>query len=257
MVTGFTKSPEGVAEYSKIGLPYPDETFDLEYEKWLKNTTAENLSNYTEHKEKEVNKFFRVRGRDNKEYLVYSFVHYRLDEALNCVHRSQPDIGIYPIPRPRYTVSYGAFGKQERHIAEVMQNDKGYSIPFTRENVEKIKDMGLQLEGKVSYLLLSPNGNKMSVATYEDFRDGRYDELLAFSKIPTERQRQRWLEEGGTAKNEEEQAQLLRMRTEGNVPKRNVTVDEVKEMIRQEQEQQEQEQKEESKDSLDTRKKKR
>lgn len=40
MVTGITKSKEGVAEYKKIGLPYPDSLDDELYEKWLKDTVS-------------------------------------------------------------------------------------------------------------------------------------------------------------------------------------------------------------------------
>jgi hypothetical protein len=40
MVWGFTKSKEGVAEYSKLGLAYDDELFDELYEKWLRETSA-------------------------------------------------------------------------------------------------------------------------------------------------------------------------------------------------------------------------
>lgn len=43
MVHGFTKSKAGVAEYKKLGLSYPDSLDDENYEKWLKNTSAEDL----------------------------------------------------------------------------------------------------------------------------------------------------------------------------------------------------------------------
>lgn len=92
MVNGYTKSREGVAAYSKLGLPYP-EVFDELYEKWLKETSADELSKYSHHKEKEVTKIVRVKAGDGNEYLVYSFLRYRLDSALNVKDWWLPNIG--------------------------------------------------------------------------------------------------------------------------------------------------------------------
>lgn len=43
MVIGFTKSEEGLREYSKIGLPYPPELQDELYEDWVRKTSADNF----------------------------------------------------------------------------------------------------------------------------------------------------------------------------------------------------------------------
>jgi hypothetical protein len=82
MVTGFTKSKEGEAQYSKIGVPggYQNNVEDVEYENWLENTSAENLKDYSKHSEKEVTQISRHMV-GNQEFLSYSFVHYRLDRA--------------------------------------------------------------------------------------------------------------------------------------------------------------------------------
>ena len=97
MVNGYTKSKEGVAAYSKLGLPYPDEVFNGLYEQFLTNTSAGDLSKYTQHKEKEVTMISRIRtGDKGQEYLLYSFVHYRLDQALNVKHWWLPNVGKYP-----------------------------------------------------------------------------------------------------------------------------------------------------------------
>lgn len=54
MVVGFIKSEEGLKEYRKIGLPYLDNLDDKFYNSFLRTTSADNLSQYTSHKEKEL-----------------------------------------------------------------------------------------------------------------------------------------------------------------------------------------------------------
>jgi hypothetical protein len=51
MVAGFTKSKEGEKEYSKLGIPYPMSLPDEGYEVWLKDTSADNLKEYSKHSE--------------------------------------------------------------------------------------------------------------------------------------------------------------------------------------------------------------
>jgi hypothetical protein len=201
MVSGFTKSPEGVKEYSKLGMSYPPELQDELYDKWLGETNADPklMSQYTHHKEKEVNNISRKKV-GNKEYLIYSFVHYRLDPALNLTHRSISNVGKYPIPRGHYNISYGAFGKESRTLSYVENVDIGYSIPFSKK---KILSMGLNSEGKVA-LGIDTGVIRISVVTLEDFINGDFAELAHFGKIPTAEQRRRWLEEEGGTKSDVE-----------------------------------------------------
>jgi hypothetical protein len=139
MVSGFTKSKDGEKEYSKLGIPYPANLDDEDYQKWLTETSAENLKDYTPHHEKEVSTIIRHRlgAEDDTEYLTYSYTHYRLDKALNVTHRWRPNIGIYPIPRARYSIIQGDFGKQIRNVEEVIAAETGYSIPFSKKAIDK------------------------------------------------------------------------------------------------------------------------
>ena len=57
MVQGFLKSEEGIREYKKIGLSYPDHLQDELYEDWMKQTQgySEDVAQYYgRFKEKEV-----------------------------------------------------------------------------------------------------------------------------------------------------------------------------------------------------------
>lgn len=171
-LSGFTKSKEGVAEYEKLGLPYPSEILEEEYEQWLKKTTAENLNKYTKCREKEILTIVRLKGGDDKEYITYSFLHRRLDEALNVNSRWRPKIGLYPIPKPIYKVTIGSFGKQSREISEIQSIENGYGIPFSKKKMDELRSkIGLSSDGKVSYALQPSNGVHLAVASFEDLRD--------------------------------------------------------------------------------------
>jgi hypothetical protein len=217
MVWGFTKSNEGVAEYSKIGKEYDYDLADELYKNWLRETTAEGLSEYTHHKTKEVTKIVRVRAEDGKEYLLYSLIEYRVDVALNVKHWWLPNIGKYPIPTPRYETTSIEFGKFNRRIAEVVNIETGFSIPFTKDNLDKIRDIGLPPQGKVQYIVETFNGIKTSVATHEDLRNEEdFDALVHFGKRPTPKQRQAWLEGKGREKDLEKLQEIQRSRENRN-----------------------------------------
>ena len=157
MVSGFCKSEEGVKEYKKLGLQYPNSLDDEGYEQWLKETSADELSKYTHHKEKEVSSIISVHQISTNEndkknmFITYAFTHYRLDPACNVTTFYRSGIGRYPIPRARYSIKNRDFGKQERQVDYVEGFETGHSIKYTKANLQKIADIGLQSEGKMSY----------------------------------------------------------------------------------------------------------
>jgi len=164
MVDGFCKSAEGAKEYQKIGLPSPDSFDDEQYAEFLKKTSAEELNKYTHHKEKEVSQITvhqigTDQGNEKKNtFITYAFTHYRLDPACNVSTYFRSGIGKYPIPRPHYVVKNLDFGKQVREVDRVESAETGYSIKYTKANIQKIADIGLQSEGKVSYTVALSNG---------------------------------------------------------------------------------------------------
>lgn len=134
-----------------------------------KTTSAEDLSKYTHHKEKEVSQITvhqigkdenddddekgKGKGKDktSKTFITYAFTHYRLDPACNVTTFYRSGIGKYPIPRPHYVIKNLDFGKQTREVDHVEGIETGYSIKHTKTDLQKIADIGLQSEGKVSY----------------------------------------------------------------------------------------------------------
>src|SRR5918996_1316927 len=91
MVAGYLESKEGQQAFAEIGQPSGKSLNDELYDQWINDTSAERLKEYSRHKEKEVTSIVRLKAADGgKEYLLYSFIHYRLDKALNVTHRWRP-----------------------------------------------------------------------------------------------------------------------------------------------------------------------
>ena len=244
MVDGFDKQPEGIKEYQKLNISYPNHLQDELYDKWVSETNGDPklMSQYTHHEEKEVNSISRKKVGD-KEFLVYSFIHYRLDPALNITHRTRSGIGTYPIPRGHYHIDQGQYGKQTRVFDYVENIDTGYSIPFSKKNLQKILDMGLQSEGKIG-LGVDTGVIRVSINTLEDFMNGSYEELCHFGKIPTPEQRRKWIEqEGGIKGDQQVQEELARKKSDilNGIQPKPVTAEEVQNIIKQEQQKQQQE----------------
>jgi hypothetical protein len=236
MVSDFIKSPEGIAEYEKIGQAYPMEFLEEHYENdFLKNTTNDPKL-LAEHgggrKPVEVANMFRKKTREGGEYIYYGQTEYRLDKALNLKHWFTSRIGMYPIPRGRYEMVHRDFGQVERVLREVEGVDTGYSIPFTKENLDKIRDLGLQHEGKTTYYVEAINGLKFSVATYEDLRNGDFDELVHFNKIPTPLQRRIWQDSQGIVQDQKMVDELKNTRDLGPITPQPVTAEQVRKMIK-------------------------
>jgi hypothetical protein len=142
------------------------------------------LSKYNKHKPIEVLSIMRVKRGDGPEKIVYHAMEYRVDKALNVTHRFRPNIGIYPIPTGRLHVVFKDYGKQERVLDEVQSVETAYSIDFTPKNLDKIRDIGTALDGKMQYMVLTTDGVKYRIQTYDDLRNGKFEELVHFGKIP-------------------------------------------------------------------------
>jgi hypothetical protein len=157
-----------------------------------------------------------------------------LDKALNVTHRTRTGYGTYPNPVAKYAITPGDYGVQNRTVSEVINNERCYSIPFTPEALDKIRDLGLQFEGKVGYSVTSPNGMRLTVSTYEDLRDGSFEELCAVGHKMSPTEKQRWLDEGGAAAVSKKHEQFIANRDNKDAPQKPVTADQVRQMIQEE-----------------------
>ncbi len=227
------ESKEGQQAFADIGQSYEKSIQDELYDKWLHDTSAERMSEYSRHKEKEVNSIRRVKAHDGKEYLVYSYIHHRLDRALNVTHRYRPENGRYPIPEASYYIQRTDFGKEERKFKEIISMSDGFSIPYSPKKVDEIRNIGTPINGSVQYMVQMDNGLKISVKTYKDFRDGDFHELAHFGRIPNDLERRLWNEkEGGSEADKQRYEEYKITQIDGrDILPRMPTMQEVKEMI--------------------------
>ena len=178
-------------------------------------------------------------------YITYAYIHYRLDPACNVMTRSVPRNGMYPVPRPHYKVTQMSFGKQEKKVDYVEHVDTAYSIKWTKANLQKIvKSIPLRREPKVSCSVIASNGIRIHVDSFQDLLDATSThELLHFGRIPTDKERKRWLDElGGRVADQVLLTNIFRQGIERSIPEAPVTASQVERMLEQAQQQKQQQQ---------------
>lgn len=181
MALGIPDTEETRKEWRKSGLRYEPDLQETLYKDFLSETTNEELSSYTNHRETELqginvrlvpdNDDIDEEGnpKSTKGWIVYSFLHYRLDKACNVVTRSRSGYGMYEIPRAHYSVSFGDFGKQTRKADGLQSIEVGYNIPWTKANLQKlVKDVGLPKGHPLQCSITTPQGITFSVPTLQD-----------------------------------------------------------------------------------------
>jgi hypothetical protein len=130
----------------------------------------------------------RLVADDGNVYLKYDLeeVCYDTIGAPQEVYHS--NVGTYPIPITQPTLDYGADGTAREVVnGPIVRIDTGYSIPFTKENADKIHEVAndTSFTNRTQYLIKS-NGRKYTVEKYEDFRDRTIEELQTGSYLKGE-----------------------------------------------------------------------
>src|SRR5262245_22687284 len=94
----FFKSPEGVAEYEKLGLKYPRTMPDDWYAKFLKVTRSTKKEDYKQYIS-QVKRLILANGKG--EYIIHDVTETRYDGLQNRKRFYRGGIGMYAIPIPR------------------------------------------------------------------------------------------------------------------------------------------------------------
>src|SRR5215211_2096761 len=68
----YLKSKEGIAEFKKAGIPYPDNYLDKHYEDHLERTPAGSGNPFSHKNKTRVTAITRVRLTPGKEFLVWN-----------------------------------------------------------------------------------------------------------------------------------------------------------------------------------------
>ena len=183
MPNGFFRTDEGVREYQKIGKEYPNTLTDEDYIKFQKRTAN---SPHSGRNKKEITRMIRELADDGNEYLIWDMREIKYtplgaEDEFYC-----PGLGKYPIPITRPQIVFGDnMQTQEVVSGNVVRDDVGYSMPFTKENADELHKFALDYkqQGRTRYVIRRVGGRRISVSNYEDFRDGNFDELEKYGTL--------------------------------------------------------------------------
>jgi hypothetical protein len=205
-MTSYFWSEEGQKAWDEIKLPYPKTVWDAKYEQFHGKTkhSPDDLNLAT------IGNLRRVLVGE-KEYLVFDLTERRVDNLGNDKHYYRSNIGMYSIPIPQYRMVEDAEGYKERKVVGTAGIRTGYSIPFTKENVEKLvkkgwitpedpkeltKRNGKRIETAAKHKAairdtndftrysITSEGNRVhrTIPSHKDFIEGTFDELWNFGK---------------------------------------------------------------------------
>jgi hypothetical protein len=129
----FFKSPEGLAEYEKLGLKYPRTMPDDWYAHFLRvtrNTKKEDYKQYI----RQVKRLILASG---EEYIVHDMHETRYDGLHNRKTFYRGGIGMYALPIPRREIKTRVT-EDEGFVQEIVTTvvETGFSIPFNQKNID-------------------------------------------------------------------------------------------------------------------------
>jgi hypothetical protein len=210
-------SKEGEKAWKEIGLVYPKTVFDVNEELYHEKTRRSPAElNFAM-----IHNLRRVLVGE-KEFLVHDFYELRCDNLGNEKHHYKSNVGMYSIPIPQYRMVEDAEGYREKKAVGTVGVRTGYSIPFTKENVEKLVKKGWivfddpqelskrnakRLEAAAKHkaavrdlttstigytaLMVHREGERIKhpVLDFHSFLNGKFEDLVMFAKIPTDKER--------------------------------------------------------------------
>lgn len=187
----FFKSEEGVKAFQDVGLPYEDERWDLDYAEFLKKTRT------TPEKDRVrvIQNLQRVVAPDGKEYLVYDLSEQAADALGNRLSTYRGSLGCYHKPIPKYAIEVNTeTGEKEKVTKGVDQIEECYSIPFTKEAVQKVEKY---ITEKTQFILNRKKGSfrKITIDSLDDFKLGPIEHLSRFGHRASDYEKQILAEE--------------------------------------------------------------
>jgi hypothetical protein len=192
MPRDYTRSPEGLAEYKKLGIPYDDSMDDGwwdEYERKTKKTDPKD-------RRIEIQNLVRlllppddIENREDpnkwRQVIYHDESHIRKDMLGNTLRKYRPNIGIYPKPIPRYVVKViPEEGYDKATVVEGIETiEKCYSLEFN--NKKNIDDVRKKCTPNTSFLIKQgEGGTTIKVDTWKDWSEGQAQDLLILGRIP-------------------------------------------------------------------------
>ena len=198
MVSNYVKSPEGIAEYKKIGLEYQSDWSDTQYDEYLNQTRKSPKDKSLV----EIRMMTRVLLLDGSQYIVHDHADIRLDMIGNIKMWYRGGIGKYPIPTPHYEIKVDEETLEKSRVCTRADYVKtGYSIRFSTKKADELHKLCIDVpseysSNQVTSYAVERGENKgpsnlITVESFKDWRDAEdIEELFRFGRIanPAERQ---------------------------------------------------------------------
>lgn len=185
----FYSSPEGIAEYKKIGMEYPKTLMDYWYKQFLrvtKNTKKEDYKIY-------IRNMKRVILSSGEEYIVHDMDETRYDGLHNRKVFHRGGIGLYAKPVPHREIK-ARVSEDEGFVQDVITTvesvETGYSIPFNQKNIDKLIKY---CDGNTAFIIQKmdyQSARKFTIRSLNDWQNGSTEELLRFGHIASSYEQQ-------------------------------------------------------------------
>lgn len=197
MVKNYYISEEGKKAFAEIGLEYPTEILEREFEEWYTKKTSNSSSAKLPdgERDKYIQSMTRLRvpnysSSDKityEEYIIHDMHISRMTKIGNFDQRYQSPLGVYPKPRPRYTVVQTADFDRIKKLDGFDSVTPVYTIPFTKENADKL--FKKYCDRKTQLIIRDGDHlsgtRKYSIKTFEEWRDGTFEDLFFWGHIPS------------------------------------------------------------------------
>src|SRR5215211_1560373 len=134
----YRKSPEGVAEYKKARLQYPDTVWDKAYQSFLERTPDEEGNDYRHKNKTKILKVVRTRMPGGKEFLVWDQVETRYTPLGNPERFAKTQMGKYPIIETHKIMKQEDSGLKHVVVEPTGRTNTGYSLEYSIENIDTL-----------------------------------------------------------------------------------------------------------------------
>ena len=184
----YFRSKEGEEAYAAIGVPYPKEMYDDWYDKFLKLTKNTKEKDYKIY----IGQMKRFILKTGEEFLIHDMTEERLDPLGNVKRFYRGGIGKYGRPIPHYEIKVNPEEGYEKSkvVTGVDTVEDAYSIPFTKENIDKLTKY---TDGNTAYSIQKEDyqtGITITIDNFTSWRDGNPIELLRFGHIASSYEKQ-------------------------------------------------------------------
>jgi hypothetical protein len=186
----FFKSKEGTEAFKEVGLEYRSEMWDQHYDDFLQKIRRTPEKDRVR-KIQTLKRVVLTEGEESEQYIVHDLLEEGKDPLGNVKAFYRGGIGCFHIPIPKYVLKVNDDGDKERVTSGIEGLKIGYSIPFTKENIERIsKYVTKNTQFVIALGNQGSHTKRITVNTLEDLKLGEAEELVRFGHRASDYEKQ-------------------------------------------------------------------